>query len=80
MFAGGRVHFEEPLFPGDEFELTSTIKSISPKTGRSGTLVFLTILHEVCGSRGLAISEEQDLVYRDVAVARGTGEAAGRAS
>ena len=71
MFAGGRVHFEEPLFPGDEFELTSTIKSISPKTGRSGTLVFLTILHEVCGSRGLAISEEQDLVYRDVAVAEG---------
>lgn len=69
MFAGGRVRFEEPLFAGDEIERTTTIKSISPKTGRSGTLVFLTLQNEIRGPRGMAISEEQDLVYRDAAPA-----------
>jgi 3-methylfumaryl-CoA hydratase len=37
------------------------------KSGRSGTLCFVTLEHEVFSPRGLAISERQDVVYRDLA-------------
>ena len=39
--------------------------SVDAKAGRSGTLVFVTVRHEVAGPRGLAIREEHDIVYRD---------------
>jgi 3-methylfumaryl-CoA hydratase len=47
---------------------TSTIIAIEEKTGRSGKLVFVTVRHEFDGGDGVAISEEQDLVYREAAV------------
>ena len=65
MFAGGRVRFSEPLFVDDPIERTTTIKSIAPKSGRSGTLLFVTLAHEIRGPRGVSVSEDQDLVYRD---------------
>lgn len=67
MWAGGRVQFLQPLKLGDTVTKTSTILKVETKVGRSGTLVFVTLRHELAGSDGLAISEEQDLVYRDAA-------------
>lgn len=67
MWAGGRVQFLQPLKLGDTVTKTSTILKVETKVGRSGTLVFVTVRHELAGSDGLAISEEQDLVYRDAA-------------
>lgn len=67
MWAGGRVQFLQPLKLGDRVTKTSTILKVETKVGRSGTLVFVTVRHELAGSDGLAISEEQDLVYRDAA-------------
>jgi 3-methylfumaryl-CoA hydratase len=64
MFAGRRVSFHEALRIGDEVERVSTIKSISPKQGRSGEMCFVTVRHEISGPRGLAVVEEQDIVYR----------------
>ncbi|SAK87451.1 acyl-CoA dehydrogenase [Caballeronia pedi] len=68
MWAGGRLQFLRPLTLGEPVRRVSTIKSIQTKSGRSGELVFVTVLHEVADAKGLAIREEQDLVYRDAPV------------
>ncbi|HSW08941.1 FAS1-like dehydratase domain-containing protein [Aquabacterium sp.] len=65
MWAGGRLEFKHPLQIGDEITRLSRITDVSSKSGRSGTLVFVTVRHEVSNARGLAISEEHDIVYRD---------------
>jgi 3-methylfumaryl-CoA hydratase len=67
MYAGGRLQFHRPLRVGDAITRNSTIADISAKQGRTGPLVFLTIKHEVSNQRGLAVTEEQDIVYRDSA-------------
>ena len=64
MFAGRRVSFHEALRIGDEVARVSTIKSITPKQGRTGEMCFVTVRHEISGPRGLAVVEEQDIVYR----------------
>lgn len=64
MFAGGRLVFHNPLHVDDKAERAATITSIKNKTGSSGELVFVTVKHEIFGSHGLAIEEEQDIVYR----------------
>ena len=65
MWAGGRLRFERPLCVGDEIERRSTITKVDAKHGRSGALVFVTVRHEIADARGVAISEEHDIVYRD---------------
>jgi len=65
MWAGGRLEFAHPLKVGDEIRRTSRILDVSGKQGRSGTLVFVTVRHEIADARGVAISEEHDIVYRD---------------
>jgi 3-methylfumaryl-CoA hydratase len=66
MWAGGRLDFHHPLQVGDEVTRLSRITAIDAKAGRSGTLVFVTVRHEISNARGLAISEEHDIVYRDL--------------
>jgi 3-methylfumaryl-CoA hydratase len=65
MWAGGRLQFERALRVGDEVERRSTITKVDAKAGRSGALVFVTVRHEISDARGLALSEEHDIVYRD---------------
>lgn len=67
MWAGGRLAFHAPLVLGEAVTKTSTILSIEEKHGRSGTLVFVTLEHAISNAGGLAIREEQDLVYRAAA-------------
>ncbi len=64
MWAGGRLAFEHPLRVGDEIVRTSRIVDIRAKQGRSGALVFVTLRHEIARARGVAITEEHDIVYR----------------
>ena len=68
MWAGGRLEFHHPLLVGDEIVRTSRITNVDAKSGRSGTLVFVTVRHEVSNAQGLAISEEHDIVYRNAPV------------
>jgi len=78
MWAGGRFEFHHPLQVGDEIMRESRIVKVDAKTGRSGELVFVTVRHEIANARGLAFTEEHDIVYRDVparAPARGQGSA-----
>ncbi|WP_088346431.1 MULTISPECIES: MaoC family dehydratase N-terminal domain-containing protein [Rhodomicrobium] len=65
MWAGGDLTFHRPIHIGERVRRVSGIESIEEKQGRSGTLVLLTLLHEISGEHGLAIAERQDLVYRD---------------
>lgn len=74
MWAGGRVETIAPLQLGDRVVRRSKIAAITHKEGRSGTLCFVTVEHELATERGVAIRERQDLVYRDVAPPA-TGEA-----
>jgi hydroxyacyl-ACP dehydratase HTD2-like protein with hotdog domain len=65
MWAGGRVTFHaSPLREGDEVTRTSTILKVAEKSGGSGRLVFVTVRHVTEGPAGVAVEEEQDLVYR----------------
>jgi 3-methylfumaryl-CoA hydratase len=64
MWAGGRVTFHKPLIIGERVNRISTILDVKEKIGKSGTLVFVTVQHELSGTNGLAVVEEQDLVYR----------------
>lgn len=67
MWAGGRLTFHKPLPLGASVMKTSTITAIEEKSGRSGSLVFVTVRHELDAGEGIAVSEEQDLVYREPA-------------
>src|SRR5262249_14581083 len=42
---------------------------VEPKGGRTGTLVFVTVRHTISGGDGVAVVEEQDIVYREAAKA-----------
>jgi 3-methylfumaryl-CoA hydratase len=64
MFAGRRIELPGDLKVGDEVVRTSRVTAIEPKTGRSGEMCFVTVRHELTTRRGLAVVEEQDVVYR----------------
>ena len=59
-----RLEFLHPLAVGDEISRLSRIASVQVKQGRSGALVFVTVRHEISNARGIAITDEHDLVYR----------------
>lgn len=67
MWAGGRLEFLRPLLVGERVTRESEIVSVEPKSGRSGTLVFVTVRHTIAAQGEPSIVEEQDIVYRDAA-------------
>jgi 3-methylfumaryl-CoA hydratase len=73
MFAGRRTRFHRPLRVGESVSRLSTVTRAESKTGRGGAFTLLTLLHEISGPSGLAVTEEQDVAYRE-AVAPGTTE------
>jgi 3-methylfumaryl-CoA hydratase len=64
MWAAGKLKFHNELLIGDEVLRRSQIADVALKEGRTGLLCFVQIKHEISTARGLAISEEQTLVYR----------------
>jgi 3-methylfumaryl-CoA hydratase len=65
MWAGSRVHFVAPLRLGQQVSRRSEILSVEPKSGKQGKLVFVTVRHVLSNEAGVAIDEEQDIVYRE---------------
>jgi len=65
MWAGGQVDFSGEFQVGDSVTRRSRIDDVTKKDGRSGTLVFVTVRHDYLTSRGIVLSERQDIVYRD---------------
>jgi 3-methylfumaryl-CoA hydratase len=66
MWAAGRISFMQPLHLGERVTRVSSILSVTPKSGRSGRLVFVTVRHELAGANGPALIEEQHIVYREL--------------
>lgn len=67
MWAGGSIEFIRPLAIGEAVTRESEIVSVEPKSGRTGSLVFVTVRHTVQAAGTAAIIEEQNIVYREAA-------------
>jgi len=63
MWAGGALQLKAPLHVGEPIQRQTVIKDITPKDGRAGQMVFVTLEHRITGTAGLAIVERQDIVY-----------------
>jgi 3-methylfumaryl-CoA hydratase len=74
MWAGSRFEFFAPLRVGDAVARCSSVEDVQAKTGRSGTLVFVTVRHALHanGAAAPALVEWHDIVYR---AARQAGDA-----
>lgn len=69
MFAGGRIHRHRPLVVGRRTVRTATVLDAREKAGRSGRLLIVEVAYEFHQDGHLAITEHQDLVYREASAA-----------
>lgn len=69
MFAGSALEFHGAIPIGAKLKRDSTILDVSEKRGASGRLVFVKLQHEVFADGALAVTEIQDIVYREAALA-----------
>lgn len=69
MWAGSQFQFHKPLRIGDAMVRTSTIESVTEKSGRTGQLVFVKVRHEIRidNQEDVALTEFHDIVYREAA-------------
>jgi 3-methylfumaryl-CoA hydratase len=65
MYGGGRIESHRPLCVGDSVSRLSRVEDVTYKEGRSGPLVFVKVRHSISNGAGLALIEDQDIVYRD---------------
>ena len=66
MWAGGRLTFQSALPIGSAATRLSRILAVDVKTGKSGTLAFVTVEHQIAVGGVVHIVEEHDIVYRDL--------------
>jgi 3-methylfumaryl-CoA hydratase len=69
MWAGSDFEFHEPLRVGDMLSRTSTIVDVKEKAGRTGSLIFVKVRHEIRrnGEAKVALTEHHNIVYRAAA-------------
>jgi 3-methylfumaryl-CoA hydratase len=65
MFAGARLRFHRPLIIGETARREGVIRNVVLKSGRSGSLAFVTVGYQFYQQGELRIEEEQDIVYRE---------------
>jgi 3-methylfumaryl-CoA hydratase len=65
MFAGSRMRFHRPLTLGQPARREAIIRDVKQKSGRSGSLAFVTVTYTFQQQGELCIEEEQDIVYRE---------------
>lgn len=64
MYAGGNITVAGAVCINETLIRTSSVSHVEEKQGRSGTLLFVTVDHEVSATGG-TISDRNDLVYKD---------------
>ena len=66
MWAGSDFEFHTPLLVGDQLARTSTIVDVKEKSGRTGSLIFVKVRHEIRrnGEAAVALTEHHNIVYR----------------
>ena len=67
--------FLRPLRVGDAIRRESRVADVKVKEGRSGTLVFVTVRHEISRGAESLLVDEHDIVYRDLQKADATAPA-----
>ena len=69
MWASSDFDFHEPLLVGDALSRTSTIIDVKEKSGRTGSLIFVKVRHELRrnGTQAVALTEHHNIVYRAAA-------------
>ena len=65
MFAGARLQWHRPLLIGAPAEREACIRNVVLKSGKSGSLAFVTVAIRFLQRGLLCIEEEQDIVYRE---------------
>ena len=67
FFAGSRLECFAPVAAGDTISATTQVKEVYPKTGRSGTMVFIVRRTTFTNQDGVAVAAtEQSQVHRQV--------------
>lgn len=66
MWAGSRIAFLRPIAVGSAISRLSRILDVKAKVGRTGPLAFVRVLHEIGDAGGLALKEEQEIVFREL--------------
>ncbi|MQY21792.1 FAS1-like dehydratase domain-containing protein [Nocardia macrotermitis] len=75
MFAGGEVHWHSDIRVGETIRRIARVDSVTEKSGRSGKLVVVVVSIRLYRDDGeLALTERQDLIYREAGTP-GTTEA-----
>lgn len=69
MWAGSKMQFHAPILAGQKLSRTTTIESITEKTGGSGSLCFVVLRHEVSADGNLATTDRHTIVYREATAA-----------
>jgi 3-methylfumaryl-CoA hydratase len=65
MWAASELTFHDALQVGDAVKRVSRVVDVRAKQGRTGQLCFVTVQHEIATARGLALTERQEIVYRE---------------
>jgi 3-methylfumaryl-CoA hydratase len=65
MYGGGRIEVLRPLTVGSRATRVMRIADVSLKQARTGPLIVVTLRHEISDNDGLALIEEQDILYRE---------------
>ncbi|MFP5306003.1 MAG: acyl-CoA dehydrogenase, partial [Gammaproteobacteria bacterium] len=66
MWAAGAMQIERPLRLGVPAQRRSVIQSVDAKHGKTGSLFFVNLEHELSQNGQLCIRERQNLVYREM--------------
>jgi 3-methylfumaryl-CoA hydratase len=69
MFAGANLTFHAPFTVGSHLKRIFAIRDVTEKMGTSGRLIFLKLRHTITADGILAVTEDQDIVYREAATA-----------
>lgn len=65
MWAGGRVRANGSLRCGQTATRRTSVLSVEEKHGRSGSLTFVVVQHQILQADRIVIDEQQDIVDRD---------------
>ncbi len=65
MWAGGAVETFAPVLAGMDVSRISTISDLKRRQGKTGSLCFVSVVHEIKSGAMLLVRERQDLLFRE---------------
>ena len=74
LFGGARFDFRAPLHIGDSIRKESEVVSFDMKEGRTGAFIAGMVQHRISNGDGLAVVEENDIIFRPASVASAGGD------